>query len=310
MGTIFEENAREDYMIRATAAGTQLRAFAVTGRELTETARQAHNCSPIATAALGRSMCGALMMADMLKGPDDMLTLKIDGDGPMGGLLVTADNKGNVKGYVKNGDVNLPPNAQGHLNVGGANGRGTLTVIRDLGLKDPYVGQVALRTGEIAEDLTYYYAESEQIPSAVGLGVLMNKNNTVRQAGGFIIQLMPFTDEEVIVKLEENLRQIDPVTTMLEKGHTPEKMLEQVLDGFDIDYTERQPVRFYCNCSKERCERGLILLGEEEIKSIIEDGKAIDMNCHFCGKQYTFTVEDLKKILPRTKVNSRMDIAK
>ncbi len=304
---IMEDMARQDYMIRATAANAQLRAFAVTGKELTEAARQAHNCSPIATAALGRSMCGALMMGDMLKGPDDMLTVKIDGDGPMGGLLVTADNKGNVKGYVKDGNVTLPPNAQGHLNVGGAIGRGTLTVIRDLGLKDPYVGQIALRTGEIAEDLTYYYAESEQIPSAVGLGVLMNKNNTVRQAGGFIVQLMPFADEETIEKLEENLRKIDPVTTMLEKEHTPEKMLEQVLEGFDIEYTDRQSVRFYCNCSKERCERGLILLGEEEITDMIEAGEPIEMSCHFCGKQYTFSVDELKKILPRTRVQSRLD---
>lgn len=195
----------KDYMIRAVAANAQIRAFAVTARDLTETARKAHNTSPIATAALGRAMSGALMMADMLKGPRDLLTIQIDGDGPLQGLVVTADNQGHVKGYVKNTNVILPPNEQGHLNVGGAIGRGTLTVIRDMNLKDPYIGQIPLVTGEIAEDLTAYYAQSEQIPSSVGLGVLMNKENTVRRAGGFVVQLMPFADDEVISRLENNI---------------------------------------------------------------------------------------------------------
>ena len=291
---------QEDHMIRATAADVQIRAFAVTGRNLTEEARQSHNTSPIATAALGRTMCGALMMADMLKGPEDLLTIRIDGDGPLGGIVVTADNKGGVKGYVRNPNVILPPNAQGHLNVGGAVGNGTLTVLRDLGLKDPYVGTIALRTGEIAEDLTYYYAVSEQIPSSVGLGVLMNKEDaTVRQAGGFIVQLMPFAAEETISLLEKNLSDIPPVTAMLEEGMTPQDMLGRVLRGMDVTVTDRMPVRFSCECSSERCERGLVLLGAEELQSMIDDGKPVTMTCQFCGKQYTFPVEKLTELRDR-----------
>ena len=291
---------QEDHMIRATAADAQIRAFAVTGRNLTEEARQSHNTSPIATAALGRTMCGALMMADMLKGPEDLLTIRIDGDGPLGGIVVTADNKGGVKGYVRNPNVILPPNAQGHLNVGGAVGNGTLTVPRDLGLKDPYVGTIALRTGEIAEDLTYYYAVSEQIPSSVGLGVLMNKEDaTVRQAGGFIVQLMPFAAEETISLLEKNLSDIPPVTAMLEEGMTPQDMLGRVLRGMDVTVTDRMPVRFSCECSSERCERGLVLLGAEELQSMIDDGKPVTMTCQFCGKQYTFPVEKLTELRDR-----------
>ena len=294
----------KDYLVRATAADAQIRAFAVTSRELTETARQAHNTSPIATAALGRTMSGALMMADMLKNDKDLLTIQISGDGPLQGITVTADNHGNVKGYVTNPMVILPPNAQGHLNVGGAVGSGTLTVIRDLGLKDPYVGQIALHSGEIADDLTYYYAESEQIPSSVGLGVLMNHNNTVRQAGGFVVQLMPFAEEETIARLEQNLAGIAPVTTMLNMGNTPEQMLDLVLHGFDVNITERQDVRFRCDCSRDRCERGLILLGTEEVDHMIREyeasGEDLEMSCQFCNRKYTFTAEDLKRIRPRT----------
>lgn len=294
----------KDYMIRATAAGAQIRAFAVTARDLTEKARQIHNTSPICTAALGRLMSGALMMADMLKNEKDLLTIQIAGDGPIGGLTVTADVSGGVKGYVKNPSVILPPNAEGHLNVGGAVGQGTLTVIRDLGLKDPYVGQIRLHSGEIADDLTWYYAESEQIPSSVGLGVLMSKDNTVRQAGGFVIQLMPFAEEETIAALEENLKKIMSVTAMLELGNTPEQMLRMVLAGFDVHVTETIPVEYRCGCSRDRCERGLILLGTEEIDAMIREyeasGEAMRMTCHFCGREYSFTVEDLKKIRSRT----------
>ena len=289
-----------DYLIRATAADAQIRAFAVTSRNLTEFARAAHNTSPIATAALGRLMSGALMMADMLKNDKDMLTIQIAGDGPIQGLTVTADSHGGVKGYVKNPNVILPPNAQGHLNVGGAVGKGTLTVIRDLGLKDPYVGQIALHSGEIADDLTYYYAESEQIPSSVGLGVLMNKDNTVRQAGGFVVQIMPGASEETLAKLEENLLLLNSVTVMLEDGLSPRQILEQVLKGFDFTVTETLPVSFRCNCSRDRCERGLILLGTEEIDAILQDGQDIDMTCQFCGKSYHFSLDDIRKIRPKT----------
>ena len=295
----------KDYMIRAVAADAQIRAFAITSRDLTETARKAHNTSPIATAALGRAMSGALMMAEMLKGPRDLLTMQIDGDGPMQGLVVTADNQGRVKGYVKKTDVILPPNEQGHLNVGGAIGRGTLTVIRDMNLKDPYIGQIPLVTGEIAEDRTAYYAQSEQIPSSVGLGVLMNKDNTVKRAGGFVVQLMPFADEGVIGKLENNIRRIKSVTHILDEDSRPEHLLDTVLEGFDIQITSREDVSFYCNCSRERFERGLILLGREELENIIADGKEIELACQFCNRRYTYTPDEVKKLLPRTAASKR-----
>lgn len=284
-----------DYLVRGMA-GRSVRAFAVTGRALTEEARRAHNTSPIGTAALGRLMCGALMMGAMLKGDRDLLTVRIDGDGPMQGLLATADSRGNVKGYVKVPDVILPPNAAGHLNVGGAVGSGTLTVIRDLGLKEPYVGQVPLRSGEIADDLTAYFAVSEQTPSSVGLGVLMNKNNTVREAGGFLFQLMPDAAEADIDRLEQNLRALPPVTELLRDGLTPEQILTRAADGFPLTIEETRPVRFYCDCSREKCVRTLELLGEKELDRMIADGKPADLTCQFCGKSYTFSPDDLREI--------------
>ena len=304
-GMVKKMEEYRDYMIRAVAANAQINAFAITSRDLTEAARQAHNTSPIATAALGRAMSGALMMADMLKGPSDLLTIQIDGDGPMQGLVVTADNQGHVKGYVKNPNVILPPNEQGHLNVGGAIGRGTLTVIRDMNLKDPYIGQIPLVTGEVAEDLTAYYAQSEQIPSSVGLGVLMNKDNTVRRAGGFVVQLMPFADDEVIGKLEDNIRKISSVTSILNEDSRPEHLLQVVLDGFDLQVTSKEDVSFYCNCSRERFERGLVLLGKEELESIIEDGKDIELVCQFCNRTYSYTPDEVKKLLPRAAAAKR-----
>lgn len=294
-----------DYMIRATAANAQIRAFAVTSRDLVEYARQAHDLSPIASAALGRTMSAALMMADMLKGPQDLLTIKIDADGPIGGILVTADNQGGVKGYVENPMVDLPSIRPGHLNVGGAVGHGTLTVIRDLGLKDPYVGQTAIQTGEIAEDITYYFAVSEQIPSSVGLGVLVNRQEKkILQAGGFIVQLMPFAEEETISRLEKNLQGIDSVTKMLSAGDTPEQMLEKVLAGFDLVVTQKDPVRFYCNCGKEKYERALVLLGRDEVQKIVEDGEPVEIRCQFCGKKYRFSQEELKAALSKTEKNA------
>ena len=294
-----------DYMIRATAANAQVRAFAVTTRDLVAHARDAHDLSPLATAALGRTMSAALMMADMLKGPTDLLTIKIEGDGPIGGILVTADNLGGVKGYVENPNVDLPNNTMGHLNVGGAVGHGTLTVIRDLGLKDPYVGQTAIQTGEIAEDITYYYAVSEQIPSSVGLGVLVNRNEKkVLQAGGFIVQLMPFAEEETIARLEKNLMGIDAVTKMLSAGDTPEQMLDKVLDGLNPVITARNPVEFRCNCGKERYERALVLLGRDEVQKIVDDGEPIEIKCQFCGKKYRFSQEELQAVLKKTEKNA------
>ena len=294
-----------DYMIRATAANAQVRAFAVTSRDLAAYARDAHDLSPVAAAALGRTMSAALMMADMLKGPQDLLTIKIDGDGPLGGILVTADNLGGVKGYVQNPDVDLPNNAFGHLNVGGAVGRGTLTVIRDMGMKDPYVGQTAIQTGEIAEDITYYYAVSEQIPSSVGLGVLVSrKDKKILQSGGFIIQLMPFAEEETISALEKNLKGIDPVTKMLSDGYTPEQMLEKVLEGMNLEVTEKTPVAFRCNCGKDRYERALVLLGRDEVQKIVDEGEPVEITCQFCGKKYSFSPEELQTVLKKTEKKS------
>ena len=283
-----------DYMVRAIAAGEQIRAFAVTGRELVEYARSAHNTSPIATAALGRTMCAGLMMADMLKGKDDVLTIQVNGDGPLQGISVTADNHGTVKGYVKNPAVILPPKENGHLNVGGAVGSGTLSVSRDLENGQVYGSSVELHSGEIADDLTWYFAESEQVPSSVGLGVLMNKDNTVREAGGFIIQLMPNTDDAVISRLEENIGKLPDVTEMLREGKNPEELLETVLSGFDLTITDRQPVNFSCNCSRDRVSRALKLLGPEELDSMINDGEPVTLHCQFCEKQYTFNIEELK----------------
>ena len=290
-----------DYIIRATAANDQIRAFATVTTEMVETAREHHNTSPVATAALGRLLTAGAMMGSMMKGEKDVLTLQIKAGGPLQGITVTADSQGNVKGYVGNPDVCIPANSKGKLDVAGAVGPGFLTVIKDMGLKEPYSGQVMLQTCEIAEDLTYYFATSEQVPSAVGLGVLMNKNNTVRQAGGFIVQLMPFAEEEVISRLEQNVQKINSVTNLLEDGHTPESLLEKVLEGFDIQINEKMDTRFHCNCSKERVAKALISIGRKELNEMIQEGKPIEMNCHFCNTNYNFTVEELKEILRRCK---------
>jgi molecular chaperone Hsp33 len=301
-----------DYIVRAMAAGGQIRAFAATSRELAEEARTAHNTSPVVTAALGRTLTAGAMMGAMMKGKDDLLTLQIRGSGPMKGITVTAgapsDEDGcvSVKGYALVPDVILPakvyPGADGQrkLDVGGAVGAGVLSVIKDMGLKDPYVGQVALQTGEIAEDLTYYFATSEQVPSAVGLGVLMEKDNTVKQAGGFIIQLMPFADDAVITRLENTLGSMPSVTALLEEGKTPEAILEYILgDTGEVEINDRLPVRFYCSCDKKRVEKALISIGKKELDDMIGDGKDVELKCHFCGKAYSFTVDELKKLRKR-----------
>ena len=285
-----------DYIVRATAAGAQIRAFACTTREMVEHARSAHNTSPVVTAALGRLLSAGAMMGSMLKGEKDLLTLQIKGDGPVNGITVTADSHGNVKGYANVPDVILPANAIGKLDVAGALGQGILSVIKDMGLKEPYVGQTELQTGEIAEDLTYYFATSEQVPSCVGLGVLMEKDNTVKQAGGFIVQLMPFAEDAVIDKLEENLAKIQSVTSILDAGNTPEQMLEMLLEGMSPEFTDTMPTQFYCNCDKARVEKALISIGKAELQSMIDDGEAVEVNCHFCNTKYAFSVDELKAL--------------
>ncbi|MDD6282860.1 Hsp33 family molecular chaperone HslO [Oribacterium sp. HCP28S3_H8] len=290
-----------DYVIRATAAEGQVRAFACSTRHVAEEARRIHNTAPICTAALGRLMSAALMMAVDMKGDKDLLTLTIKGDGPMKGLTVTADSHGHVKGFCANSNVLLPANASGHLNVGGAIGKGMLSVIKDIGLKEPYVGQTQLISGEIAEDLTYYFAVSEQVPSSVGLGVLMEKNNTVKQAGGFIIQLMPGCSDEVITQLENKLKTIKSVTAMLDEGMSPEEMLQFILGDMKLEINDRKWVSFYCNCSREVVSRALISLGRKELTKLADEHQSQEVKCDFCGKAYQFSPEELKQLLRDAK---------
>ena len=287
----------KDYMVRATAGDAQIRAFAVTSRELVETARAAHNTSPVVTAALGRLMTGALMMGGMLKGEEDILTLRIRGEGPVHGLTVTADAAGHVKGYADQPQAMMPPNSAGKLDVGGVIGAGVLQVMKDMGLKEPYASTVDLQTGEIGDDLTYYFAASEQVPSVVALGVLMNRDNTVRQAGGFIVQLMPFTPDEMVDRLEKKLSGLSSVTAMLETGSTPEEILELVLGEFGVEIMDRTPVAFSCNCNRERVEKVLLSLGKKELQELAEEGKEVEMHCHFCNKRYTFSVEEVEELM-------------
>ena len=287
----------KDYIVRATAANNQIRAFAATTQEMVEFARAAHNTSPVATAALGRLLTAGAMMGWMQKNEKDVLTLKVRGGGPLGGITVTADAKANVKGYVEHPEVILPPNSKGKLDVASAVGVGMLQVIKDMGLKEPYVGQTILTTSEIAEDLTYYFATSEQVPSSVGLGVLMEKNNTVKRAGGFIIQLLPFTEDSIIDKLEENLKNVTSVTNMLEEGMTPENILETILEGLEPVVADRTETAFECNCSDTKIEKMLISLGKQELQSMIDDGETIEVNCHFCNKKYHVPVEKLQDLL-------------
>ena len=285
-----------DVIVRATAANANIRIFAADTHEMVEHARQAHNTSPVMTAALGRLLTAGAMMGIMQKGDADLLTLQIKGGGPAKGLTVTADSHGRVKGYAVVPDVMLPPNAAGKLDVGGALAPGFLTVIKDLGLKEPYIGETMLVTGEIGDDLTEYFMSSEQVPSSVGLGVLMNKDNTVKRAGGFIVQLMPFADEEVISRLEENLKKITSVTALLDGGATPEDIVKLICDGFDIEFNDTIPTCFYCNCSKERFAKGLISLNDQDMQEMIDSGETIEVNCRFCGKHYYFDTEELKEI--------------
>ena len=286
-----------DYLLRGIAANNEIRCFAVTGRDLAEKARISHGTAPVATAALGRTMMGALMMSDMLKNDEDLITLRFDGDGPLGSIVVTGDRRGNVKGYVQNPSVVLPLKPDGHLDVGGAVGRGMLTVIRDLDMKNAYNGQIAIHSGEIADDLTHYFAESEQIPSSVGLGVLVDTDYSVKRAGGFLIQLMPFASEDTISRLEQNLSDIPYVTDMMEEGLTPEGMLQRVLTGFDdLKITEKMPVQFHCNCCRDRVRRALSLVGKDELTSMIAEAHPFELSCQFCGHKYSFSQHELEMI--------------
>lgn len=284
-----------DYIVRATAADDQIRAFAITAREMVERARQIHGTSPVATAAFGRLLMGASMMGSMMKGEKDILTIRMRGDGPINGITVTADSSADVKGYVGNPNIVIPPNYLGKLDVGAAIGYGTMTVTKDLGLKEPYSSQINLTTSEVAEDLTYYFASSEQIPSSVALGVLMEKDNTVKQAGGFIIQLMPFAEDKVISFLEEKISKITSVTDMLESGMSPEDILNEVTGELGLKINDRISPAYKCNCSRQRVAKALISIGRKELQDMINDGKEVSVNCNFCNTDYTFTVSELKE---------------
>ncbi len=294
----------KDTLVRAIADNAQIRAFAVRTTDMTETARRAHDTSPVVTAALGRLMSGAAMMGSMLGEEDELLTLKVDGDGDVGGLVVTADGHGSVKGYAKNPQAMCPASAAGKLDVGRIVGRGYLTVIKDMGMEEPYNSRIELVTGEIGDDLAQYFVSSEQIPSGVGLGVLMNKDNTVRCAGGFIIQLMPFASDECVARLEQSLSEIKSVTALLDRGLDPEEMLREILTGVDVEITDRREVAFRCNCTRDRVERVLLSMGRQQLEELASDGEDVELNCQFCNTHYVFSPQEIRELLRVEKTRS------
>ena len=284
-----------DYLVKATAANGQIRAFAASTKSIVETAHTAHHTSPVVTQALGRLLTAGSLMGSMIKNRDEFLTLKIVGEGPIKGILVTADSQGNVKGYSYVPDLNDTTAAP--ITVSDAIGDGSMTIIKDMGLKEPYVGYTPLVSGEIAEDLTYYYAKSEQIPTSVSLGVLLNEDGSVKQAGGFIIQLMPDTDDETIEALEKALANTSSMTKLLDDGKTPETILKDIFVDLDLKISTTEIIRFFCNCSRNRVTKALIAVGREELEEMIADGKDIEMNCDFCSEKYIFTTADLQMLL-------------
>ena len=287
----------KDTIIRGMAADNQVRFFCAYTKELVETGRVLHNTSPVATAALGRLLTAGAIMGSMCKNDSDVLTLQIQCSGPIGGLTVTANAKADVKGYVNNPNVLLPPSDKGKLDVGKALDLGVLSVIKDIGLKEPYIGQSNLVSGEIAEDLTYYFATSEQIPTSVALGVLMEKNNTVKHAGWFIIQMLPFAEESLISDLEERLKDFSSITSLMEQGMTPTDMINKLFKGYDITMNNSITPNYHCDCSKERVEKAIMSISRKDIEEMIADNEPIEVNCQFCNKHYIFTPDDLKKMI-------------
>lgn len=288
-----------DYIVRATAADGMIRAFAANTHDLVEKARTIHHTTPVASAALGRLLTAGVMMGLMMNDDDGLVSITIRGDGPMGGLTVSADAKGHVKGFVYQPEVPLMINDRHKLDVGGAIGRGTMTVVKDLGLKEPYSGQIDLVSGEIGDDLAYYFLTSEQVPSTVGVGTLVDTDESILEAGGFIIQLMPGATDSVITKLEENLKGVASVTSLLRSGMTPEQILEKLLFGLNVEFHGTTPAVFQCNCSRERVTRALISLGRKELQSLIDEGKPATLHCDFCGSSYVFTTDQMQELLDR-----------
>jgi len=292
-----EENRMNDYLVRAVAFDGKVRAFAVRTTDTVGEAQRRHNTWPVVSAALGRSMTAGVMMGAMLKG-EEKLTVKIEGDGPIGPMVIDSNAKGEVRGFVTNPHVHFDLNEQGKLDVrAGVGTQGALTVVKDLGLRDMFSGQTEIVSGEIAEDFTYYFAMSEQVPSSVGLGVLVNPDNTILAAGGFIVQLMPGCDEEVIDAIEKQLSSIEPVSKMIEKGLTPEEILQAVLGENNVTILNKMPVTFTCQCSKERFGDAIAGLGKEEIQAMIDEDGGAEAQCHFCLETYDFTEEELEGLL-------------
>ena len=286
-----------DYLIRATAADEKVRAFAIRSTEMAATARETHKTLPVVTAARGRLLSAGAMMGSMMKGENDKLTLQMKGDGPIGMMTVTADSHGNIKGFPANPAVDIPRKYAGKLDVGAAVGKGILTVIMDLGLREPYNGQVEIQTGEIGDDLAYYFTVSEQTPSAVGLGVMVDTDSSVKHSGGFIIQLMPDADEETVAAIESKVSGAPSVTSMMEDGMSPEDILEYYLGDLDLKINETEPVRFYCDCSKEKVARSLATISRKDLEEIINDGEEIEVKCYFCNSAYKFGIDELNEIM-------------
>ncbi len=297
MADLLEFKQPHDYLVRATAARGAIRAFAITSRATVEEARRLRNLSKTTTAALGRTLTVAAMMGPMMKGADDRLALVFEGDGPIRTVVASAKSTGDVRGYVGDPTVELPLNAAGHLDVGGSIGRGTLRVTQDLGLGTPYSGTVDIQTGEVADDLAYYFTSSDQVPSAVGLGVLVWPDGHVREAGGFIIQLMPDAPDWVADDLDEQLRSVKSVTDLLVEGMSPEQMLDHLLEGFEPEILSYQPVQYACDCNQERTDALMRLFGADEIRDMIEEGEPVTATCEFCGRDYVYQPDNLRCIL-------------
>ena len=293
----------KDYIVRESLANDSVRAFAISSTHLVAEARERHRTLPVVTAALGRLLSAGAIMGSMMKGDKDIVTVSLKGDGPAGYITVTADSHGHVKGFPGNPNVDIPRKYAGKLDVGAAVGRGLLTVSYDLGLKEPYSGQVEIQTGEVAEDLAYYFTVSEQLPSAVGLGVMVDTDSSVKHAGGFIVQLLPDAPEDVIELLEKKLANLEPVTTMMEQGMTPEEMLLHIFEGVDIEFTERHDVKFYCDCSKEKVKRALAAISDKDLQDIVNDDEDIEVKCFFCNTAYKFSIADIKDILSSRKID-------
>lgn len=293
----------KDYIVRASLANDSVRAFAISSTHLVAEARERHRTLPVVTATLGRLLSAGAIMGSMMKGEKDIVTVSLKGDGPAGYITVTADSHGHVKGFPGNPNVDIPRKYAGKLDVGAAVGRGLLTVSYDLGLKEPYSGQVEIQTGEVAEDLAYYFTVSEQLPSVVGLGVMVDTDSSLKHAGGFIVQLLPDAPEDVIELLEKKLANLEPVTTMMEQGMTPEEMLLHIFEGVDIEFTERHDVKFYCDCSKEKVKRALAAISDKDLQDIVNDDEDIEVKCFFCNTAYKFSIADIKDILSSRKID-------